>query len=57
METNYERYFGTPEKAAAYLACHTRCSDCELIGEWCNGSSKCKDAINAWLEREANDAD
>ena len=38
-ETNYERYFGTPEKAAAYLACHTRCADCELIGEYCNGSA------------------
>lgn len=56
-ETNYERYFGTPEKAAAYLASHTRCADCDLLGEGCTTSRKCKETIMKWLESEANDGD
>ena len=53
VESNYQRYFGTPERAAAYLASHTRCTDCELLGEGCSSSRACKGAILAWLEADA----
>ena len=54
-ETNYQRFFDTPEKAAAYLASHTRCADCELLGATCSTSKLCKQTHLEWLEGEAND--
>lgn len=52
-ETNWERLFGTPERAAQTLA--DICDDCDL----CNGcpadceSHDCYDALLEWLRSDA----
>lgn len=59
-ETNYDRYFGTPEKAAwtASEMCRAidNCEHCPFVNEHgCPEWTLVR--TQKWLEREANDAD
>lgn len=48
-ETNYQRYFGTPEKAAEWLCYNIKeCPDCEYFY-----TDKCGTGYLEWLESEA----
>ena len=55
-ETNYERYFGTPEKAAemAKLICYLfrRCDGCPFDNADCGGLNGTEVWLE-WLESEA----
>lgn len=55
-ETNYQRYFGTPEKAAEFLGVYLNCDVCPA--ECPNGPAiifptQCIGCILEWLESEA----
>ena len=54
-ETNYQRYFGAPEKAAEMLGKVASCGrECPLFNtEHCPYERKCEDAWFEWLESEA----
>lgn len=60
MPTNYERYFGTPEKVADIVSelLHS-CEDCFIPYGACLKKDKwfCEKSMKAWLESEADDAD
>ena len=51
-ETNYQRYFGTPEKAAVYLSEHAPCEDCKLYGGCFADVEDCEFSLREWLESE-----
>lgn len=58
-ETNYQRYFGTPEKAAKFIEGNIVCDQCK-IRDFCDKATKAKDCASTaleWLESEADDAD
>jgi hypothetical protein len=53
-ETNYQRYFGTPEKAAEMLEKVAACRACHLFHtDTCGLSGTCAGAWLTWLESEA----
>lgn len=57
MATNYEKYFGTPEKAAKYIR-ETSCKACPYRNDSfdCIQSKKsCDELVLEWLKEEASE--
>lgn len=55
-ETNFQRYFGTVEKAAEFLGLRVQCNACPM--EECNGlasNEKCAKYWLDWLNAPAED--
>ena len=52
-ETNYQRYFGTPEKAAKWLADKEICEYCRFYYGCSADDRECEGIMRKWLESEA----
>lgn len=54
-ETNYQRYFGTPERALEWMYDHIDCYACPASCNECYNPNRrlCREIINEWLESEA----
>ena len=51
-QTNWQRFFGAPERAASALAHSIDCDKCPAEGELCRGSENCDLALLAWLQSD-----
>lgn len=54
-ETNYERYFSTPERALEWVYGNFDCCECPAYSAECYSPNRglCIEIIRKWLEREA----
>lgn len=58
-ETNYQRYFGTPETALEWMYDRIDCNNCPAASYECYRPNRrlCREIIREWLESEVSDAD
>ena len=54
-ETNYQRHFGTPERALEWAYEHIDCCDCPASSDECYIPNRrpCREILREWLESEA----